>query len=447
MFENKRQEKIKPRIGVVALAYPGYSLGEDMCGGKYREMLALLQKEDVEAVSLPFHVLSESDAGKAGEKMKMHGVDCILAVMTTFVPDYFIVRLLDKCDIPIFLWAVERELCCISVVCGPLITATLYELKKHYRLAAADIGDAETLARLMVFARASMLLRTLREMRVGYVGGKNNIMFSMTADGFALKNGLQVTPVTLAVEEFYNRADQIKDADAEKFWKKVKKHAGSIRASDADGVLSSRYYLACEKLCADYDLTALSINCFPHLKSKICLAVALMNDSGIAAACEGDLYSTVLMSMLQSLSGKAAFNGDFLRMYPEENAVMFSHCGAGAFSLAASPEEICLQASIETNDGLAVCYPSGAEGTVTLVNLMGGRESLRITAMRGDARKTCIEYEGNPLRVRFDVPVKEILQRIAVTGAGHHWNGIQQNIMEELSLLCEFRNIKFNQLT
>lgn len=443
MQRNQRE----PRVGVVGFAYPGYNLGEKMCGAKLEEMLNVLQGESLELVRSKYLVLNEAGARKAGEELAGAGVDCVLAVITTFVPDHFIVEVLDRCDVPVFLWAIERELSCISLVCGPLITATLFELKKHYRLAGSDIGHADTLVELLVFARAAMLRRVLRTLRVGYVGGKPPIMFSMTADDYTLKRVLGATTVTFPIEEFYSRAKEVQENEAVRCWQEVKSCVGRVSVTDADGVLSTRYYLAAMSMCQDYDLDALSLNCFPHLKSKVCLAVARQNDTGIPAACEGDLHSTILMYLLYCLTGRAAFNGDFLRMYPETNDVLFSHCGAGAFSLAASKNEICLQASVETRDGLAVCYPTKADGPMTLINLTGGRDTLRLAAMCGEAVATDLEYEGTPLRVRFEEPVREILQRIARTGAGHHWNGMRGDFRHEFALLCEFLGMRFNLLT
>ena len=80
------------------------------------------------------------------------------------------------------------------------------------------------------------------------------------------------------------------------------------------------------------------------------------------------------MRLLYLLAGRAAGNGDLLRLYEAANEILFSHCGAGAFSLARSPREIALHASIETHDGLAVFYPADQPGTVTALNLVGARQ-------------------------------------------------------------------------
>jgi len=436
----------KPRVGVVGLAYPGYHLGEEMCPAKYREMLDLLAGEHLEIVTPDLLVYDEASARKAGEQLQSAGVDCILGVLATFVPDYFIVELLDGCDVPIFLWAVEREIGCLALVCGPLVTATLYNLGKRYQLYAADMPDEDTLDKLRIFTRAALMRRLLRDMRVGFCGGKCPIMFSLSVDEYAITQRLGMAVVNLPIEEFYRIAEGISEAEVNAYWQEMKACVGQVCAPEADGLLSSRYTLAAFRLAEEHRLDALSLNCFPNLKSRVCLAIARLNDAGIAAACEGDLNSTILMSMLQRVSGRPAFNGDFLRLYPEDNSILFSHCGAGAFSLAPCASRVCLQASIETLDGLAVKYPADMPGPVTLVNMMMHQGSLRIAAIAGEGIETDLSYEGTPLRVRFKDDIQDILQGVSHCGAGHHWNGGAGDYLAELGLLCEWLGLPFTLL-
>ena len=436
-----------PRIGVVGMAYGGYNLGEELGEAKLAEMLRLLSGQPLDAAAASRFVLTEADAREAGVQLAAANVDCIVVVITTFVPDYFITELLDACDKPVFLWCVERELQCISVVCGPLITATLYNLEKHYALYGADLGDAATTVELMDFARAAMLQRILRELRVGFSGGKCPMMFSMSFDEYLIKRQLGTTVVNIPVEEFYELEKMIPDSEVAAYWTDLKSKIGMVTASEEDGLQSSRYYLAALRIVEKHRLNALSLNCFPHLKSRICLGVARLNDAGIAAGCEGDLHSTILMHALRNLTGRPAFNGDWLRMYPEQREVMFSHCGAGAFDLAENGKAVCLQCSIETKDGLAVCYATHLPGDVTLANLMFGRGTLRLSVLRGEGVPTDLQYEGTPLRVRFSQTPQELLQRIAGCGAGHHWMAGPGDWNGVLSKLCAWRGISYNHLT
>ena len=139
--------------------------------------------------------------------------------------------------------------------------------------------------------------------------------------------------------------------ESQKIWHDIKNKVGKVDVSDDSGIMTSSIYAYILKLVKEKSLDAISINCFPHLKGKVCIPVALLNDIGVPSACEGDLNSTILMYILYQLSGKAVSNGDQLKIYnldKPNNSMMFSHCGAGAFTLAADKKEIVIHADYET---------------------------------------------------------------------------------------------------
>jgi L-fucose isomerase-like protein len=438
---------LRPRAGVVALAFPGFYLGEERAPAKLHEALQLLGRSDLELVPIPEVAADVAGCRRAGQALAASGVDFICAILTTFVPDHFPVALLDGCDVPIFLWAVEREMDCISLVGAMLANPTMHELGKQYQLDAGDLDDPEVLRRLLVFARASAMRRVLRGMRVGYMGENPNIMFSMVADEYGLKKVLGVSVEPIRDFEYTRRVQAIGEGEASSDWKAVKGQVGRVEVAEQDGLEASRGYLSMAELAEELGLDALSINCWTDLKSRICLPIARLNDLGIGAGCEGDLHSTILMRLLYVLGGRAAINGDFMRLFPRENQIMFSHCGAGSFSMARSREDIVLHASMETRDGVGVFYPADQPGTVTAVNLMGSRAGYRLGVMHGRVDRTDMSYEGNPMRVHFQKPVREILQSAVEAGAGHHWSIAYGDYVEEFRLLCRFLGMTCNVLS
>jgi L-fucose isomerase-like protein len=437
-----------PRVGLVAMAFPGFYLGEEKASGKLGEASALLHGTDLEPVEIEEVVTDIPGAKAAGRELAGEGIDCICVLLTTFVPDHFIVALLDSCDLPLFLWAVEREIDCISLVGGMLINPTLYDLGKQYRLAAGDLEDPEVLETLMVFARASMIRQVLREMRVGYMGKNPVIMFSMAADEYGLKKVLGVDVAPLRDFEYSQRMEQVPDQSAEKDWAEVQQQVGRAEVSDTDGLAASKSFLAMMQLVREMDLDALSLNCWTQLKSKICLPLARMNDLGVGAGCEGDLHTTILMRLLFVLAGRSAINGDFMRLFPDSNQILFSHCGAGPFSLARSKADIELLPSIETRDGIGVFFPADQPGTVTALNLMGSREGYRLSVLTGEVQPTDLAvYQGNPMQIRFEKPVGEILQAAVDHGAGHHWSIAYGSYVEEFRQLASFLDLEFHLLS
>jgi L-fucose isomerase-like protein len=432
---------LRPRVGVVALAFPGYYLGEEKAPEKLGEALRRLEGPSLELAAVPEVVTDAGAAREAGLSLAARGVSSLCAILTTFVPDHFLVALLGGCDVPLFLWAVEREIGCISLVGAMLANPTLYELGKKYRLHAGDLDDGGIRAELEAFARAAEMKRALSLMRVGSMGANPDIMFSMAADEYGLMEVFGVTVIPLRDFEYPARSGRVPAAEASADWTAVQRQVGRVEVSDADGVEASRAFLSMAVLARERKLDALSINCWTHLKSRVCLPVARLNEAGIGAGCEGDLHSTILMRLLFLLAGRAPINGDFMRLFPEKNQIMFSHCGAGSFSMARSPAHITLHASEETRDGIGVFFPADQPGTATAVNLMGSRAGYRLTLLCGEVETTDMVYEGNPMRIRFRTPVADILRGVVEAGAGHHWSISYGDWSREFEEMCRFLGV------
>ena len=435
----------KPKIGILGMAFPGNNMGEEMCADKTNEMAAWLSSnKNLEVIKASCEALDETGVVTAAHEIATEDIDIILILLCSFVPDYFVVKALEICDKPVFIWAVEREMKCISLVGGCLAIGALYNLQKNFELCATDIGDKKAMEQLMIFARAGMLRSRCHQAKIGVSGGKNDIMLSLQWDEFELRKRFGVSIDNIPIEELYRKAESLDEKEVEREWQNINKEISKNTVKKADGLYSTRLYLAALDLVLQKGLSGYSVNCYPALKAKICLAVAKLNDQLCATGCESDINSTFMMYLLQTLTGKAAFNGDFLRMYNKENSILFSHCGAGAFSLAKDKSEIQLNASIETCNGCAVCYATYAKGSYTLLNMMTGKNGLRVSALVGTALPTDLEYEGTPIKIGFEKNVEEILQQMCKYGCSHHWSGAEGNYAKEIELLCKWAGVEFN---
>lgn len=435
-------EKATPRIGFVAMAMPGLFMGEEMCPQKREEGLRALTARGYAVHAAPC-VYSPEEARTAGAALAAEDVDCLCVLLTTFVADYFLTELLKGCDRPVFIWALDRELFCITMVCTPLISASLKNLDKDCCVVAGELDDDYAWARLYTYSRAAMLANRLRQARIGYSGHKPLSMYSMEANEYLLDKRLGVSVVNMPIEDFYRMAETIDEAEVQERWAALKPTLGVCDIREEDALLSMRYYLAARKQVAEKGLNAYSLNCYPHLKARICLGIGMLNDEGIGAGCEGDLHATILMWALEQLTGEAAFNGDFMQLYPQKNAVMFSHCGAGALTLAGGCQNICLRKSAETEDGVGVFYPTCMPGEVTLVNLMNGPDALRLSVMCAQSIEDTSGYEGNPLMLRFEGDVRQMPDILAQSGAGHHWVGLRGDWQELLRLFARMTGLTY----
>jgi len=82
-----------------------------------------------------------------------------------------------------------------------------------------------------------------------------------------------------------------------------------------------------ENLVKKENYSGVALSCFDLLSQTGqtgCLALANLNNSGVPAACEGDLPSLLTMLLLSSLSGKPTFMGN--PAWIEKDQIVLAHC-------------------------------------------------------------------------------------------------------------------------
>ena len=106
------------------------------------------------------------------------------------------------------------------------------------------------------------------------------------------------------------------------------KHAKAVKEPTcADMVEAAKAYLAIKKICQEERLDAFTIRCFDIVKAcgtTSCLALALLNDEGIVAGCEGDMQSLMTMFLAKRLCGETAFMANPSQL--TDKSSMLAHC-------------------------------------------------------------------------------------------------------------------------
>ena len=91
-------------------------------------------------------------------------------------------------------------------------------------------------------------------------------------------------------------------------------------------------YLAIRKVAEDHNLSALTIQCFSLISSTGttgCLALALLNDNGIVAGCEGDEQTVFTMLLSKILTGSPGFMCNPSQIDKATNSILVAHCTIG----------------------------------------------------------------------------------------------------------------------
>lgn len=176
-------------------------------------------------------------------------------------------------------------------------------------------------------------------------------------------------------------------------------------------------YLALASICKEEHLDAVTVKCFDLLsscKTTACLALALLNDNGIIAGCEGDIPSICTMLAVYKALGKPSFMANPASIDSDNLSIDFAHCTIPT----AMVENCTLPSHFESGIGI------GINGEVPLGNYtlckLSGKTLERSLICNGRLVKG--EYLSNRCRtqVRFIFETKAEFDAFSKARVGNH---------------------------
>jgi len=380
-------------------------------------------------------VVSAQDAIQAGRQFYDQRLDAICVIAASWFEDYLVLDMLEECHVPILGWGTPGME--TGSLCGmQQLGFMLKQLGMPYELLYGEIESSEAKRQVLAYTSAAALRNRLRRARIGYLGHRVQGMTETTAHELALKKIFGPRIVGLDTHLFLHQVSQVKVEDVQAQWAQLQQQVGGVTCKEEAGLESLRVHAVLKELIESEMLSAVALGCYPHLMGKVCLAASLLGEEGIPVACEGDVNGALGMLMLTWLSGQPTHNTDLLNPIPEDNSIVFSHCGSGGFSLAQEPRKITLAPVRLMDQGLCCIFPA-KPGPVTLINIVPTMDGYQMALLLGTAVETDMIFPGNPLRVRFGAPYQDILRWIVEEGIGHHWIAAYGDWSAELSHLMD----------
>ena len=89
-------------------------------------------------------------------------------------------------------------------------------------------------------------------------------------------------------------------------------------------------------------------------------------------------------------------------------------------SLAEKETDIVLDLVRLMDRGVCALF-TAKPGPVTLLDLTVTTTGYQCAVLEGEALSTEMVFPGNPVRVRFEKPLEELMEWIHREGIGHHW--------------------------
>ena len=289
-------------------------------------------------------------------------------------------------------------------------------------------------------ARVKKALRSLRLAAVGH-----------TPQGFGFGRALDselmsVFGVELEAIEARELIDMAKGYSDEECGAYLEKSAQATCGLDKTPEKNRRDHARLYKAYSDYvrshGIGALASRCWPDFftafGTPVCTVLSLLNDEGVAAACEADIYGALSMWIGMQLTGEPVFFGDPVSLDEGENTITFWHCGAAACSLAR--RDTGATVGVHPNRKIGPAMDFGCEAFPEATVFRIGREpdgSFRFFIAEGEALDKPKQFIGTSIVVKTDADSRAVVEESVKAGFEPHFVVLKGRHAETLSALAE----------
>ena len=165
--------------------------------------------------------------------------------------------------------------------------------------------------------------------KIAVFGEPSDWLIASNVDRDFLKRKFNIDFVDVPLDTLFRRFSLIDDNMVEFLAADFQAVTSRGETTERDLLDSLKIYLAINQICQENNCTCATVRCFSiieKLKATGCLALALLNDEGIDAACEGDLQSLLSMILVRRITGMPSFMANPSAMSKDNHTTTFAHC-------------------------------------------------------------------------------------------------------------------------
>lgn len=165
--------------------------------------------------------------------------------------------------------------------------------------------------------------------KIAVFGEPSDWLIASNVDRDFLKQKFNIDFIDIPLDTLFRRFSLIDDNMVEFLATDFQAVTSRGETTERDLLDSLKIYLAINQICQENNCTCATVRCFSiieKLKATGCLALALLNDEGIDAACEGDLQSLLSMILVRRVTGMPSFMANPSAMSKDNHTTTFAHC-------------------------------------------------------------------------------------------------------------------------
>ncbi len=279
------------------------------------------------------------------------------------------------------------------------------------------------------YAVAHDAVSKLQGKRVGVIGQPSGWLIASGVDYAAMRERWGVEMIDIVLDEVVKGYEAIGDDEVQDLTDEFISKAVSIKEPPREEVVKAmRLYRSVKGIVERYHLDAFTLNCFdliPTTHTTGCVALALLNQEGIPAGCEGDEQTLLTMLAVQAATGEMTFMANPSKILDNAaHEMVFAHCTIAP----AMTDRYIVRDHYESLSGVAV------EGIFEPMDMTvvkcGGKNMERFFI----SRAKLLECTSNPnmcrtqLHLCLDEPLDYFLER----SIGNHHVIVKGNHVDKL---------------
>lgn len=380
--------------------------------------------------------------------------DLVIFQNLTFANSAYISAVLHRTECPVLLWTLREPVIDggrlrLNSLTGAYSAANAMRAFGgrcfEYVFGAPDEGRVRD--EISASIKAAELILKMHGLKMSAVGH--------TPQGFGFGRALDAELLSvfgveldsIEARELIDNAKSLSEAECAEYLRQSEQAMCGLEKTPEKNRLD---YARLLKAYADYvgknNIGALASRCWPDFftafGTPVCAVLSMLNDMGVAAACEADIYGALSMWIGMQLSGEPVFFGDPVSLDEGENTLTFWHCGAAACSLARRDTGAVV--GVHPNRKIGPAMDFGCEAFPEATVFRVGREpdgSFRFFILEGEALDKPKQFIGTSIVVKTDNPVREIVESSVRAGFEPHYAVIKGRCARTLEALADMLGI------
>ena len=376
--------------------------------------------------------------------------DLIVFQNLTFANAAYMAEVLRRFDCPVLLWTLREPVIDggrlrLNSLTGAYSAANTLASFDGRRFAwCFGAPEEESVAAAVKAAvKAASVKKAMRSLTMAAIGHTPQGFGFGRALDHELMSTFGVELESIEARELIENAKKYTDEECSEYLRQTEAcTCGLDKTPEKNRLDHARLMKAYTEYVRGHHIGALASRCWPDFFTSfgtpVCTVLSMLNDEGVAAACEADIYGALSMWIGMQLSAEPVFFGDPVAMDEEESTITYWHCGAAACSLARKDTGAVIGVHPNRKIGPAMDFGCEAFPEATIFRI--GRKpdgSFRFFLAEGSVLDKPKQFIGTSIVVKTDANSKEVVEKSIRGGFEPHFVVVKGRHAETLQILAE----------